>query len=231
MTGGRRSIGAMFRLRTEVHSYAPLVTGIAVILLLAGVAMAGATGGDELLVVVTPLVVMLAVLALPQNDALQVILGAVTLHFLIVVSGWDKNERDFDILVTCASALAGFVGLRNRPWLSQTPTGPTASTDGLPGARAADELGTAAVGSGPIEGNGALRPVLRLRAAQAAMLSKRQQMIVHLSIHGMTARDIGERLEISDRTVESHLRRAYAKLGVHSRHELIRTLLESAGDT
>ena len=82
------------------------------------------------------------------------------------------------------------------------------------------------MGSDPPESIEDHRPALHLRAAQAALLSERQQVIVHLALRGMTARDIGARLSISDRTVESHLRRAYSKLGVHSRYELVQTLLE-----
>ena len=53
-------------------------------------------------------------------------------------------------------------------------------------------------------------------------LSRREKEIVFLAIQGESAADIAARLFISERTVESHLARAYTKLGVNSRLELLR---------
>jgi len=39
-------------------------------------------------------------------------------------------------------------------------------------------------------------------------------------ISGMTNREVAEQLFMAQRTVESHLSRAYRKLGVHSRTQL-----------
>jgi DNA-binding NarL/FixJ family response regulator len=47
---------------------------------------------------------------------------------------------------------------------------------------------------------------------------------VALAVEGLTAKAIGERLHIGERTVETHLAHAYAKLGVRSRWELARSL-------
>jgi DNA-binding CsgD family transcriptional regulator len=41
-----------------------------------------------------------------------------------------------------------------------------------------------------------------------------------LAAAGLPAREIGERLYVSRRTVESHLARIYGKLGISSRSEL-----------
>jgi DNA-binding CsgD family transcriptional regulator len=46
----------------------------------------------------------------------------------------------------------------------------------------------------------------------------------------LTHREIGERLFISRRTVESHVARAFRKLGVSSRAELAAALIERGGD-
>jgi DNA-binding CsgD family transcriptional regulator len=64
------------------------------------------------------------------------------------------------------------------------------------------------------------------RAAAAtqgrAGLTRRELEIALLAVQGLTAREIGERLFIGTRTVETHLAHVYAKLGVASKVELIR---------
>lgn len=52
-------------------------------------------------------------------------------------------------------------------------------------------------------------------------LTNREEEIVHLSAQGYTAKEIGQRLFISKRTVETHLAHAYAKLGVRNKRELV----------
>jgi ATP/maltotriose-dependent transcriptional regulator MalT len=64
------------------------------------------------------------------------------------------------------------------------------------------------------------------RAAAAAFgagsLTEREHQVVALAVEGLTAKAIGRRLHIGERTVETHLAHAYAKLGVRSRWELAR---------
>ena len=52
-------------------------------------------------------------------------------------------------------------------------------------------------------------------------ITAREREVLTLALQGMTARQIGARLFIADRTVETHLAHAYGKLGVRSRFELI----------
>lgn len=52
-------------------------------------------------------------------------------------------------------------------------------------------------------------------------LSKRESEVYGLASRGFTTRYIAERLWLSPRTVETHVRHIYEKLGVHSRDELI----------
>ncbi|NLF03708.1 MAG: LuxR family transcriptional regulator [Actinomycetales bacterium] len=53
-----------------------------------------------------------------------------------------------------------------------------------------------------------------------ASLTAREQEIASLASGGMTSRAIAQRLTLSVRTVDSHLARVFAKLGVHSREDL-----------
>jgi DNA-binding CsgD family transcriptional regulator len=57
----------------------------------------------------------------------------------------------------------------------------------------------------------------RRREAAASGLSGRERDIAHLVATGLTNREIAERLYLSPRTVESHLARVFAKLGVRTR--------------
>jgi DNA-binding CsgD family transcriptional regulator len=52
-------------------------------------------------------------------------------------------------------------------------------------------------------------------------LTERERQVISLAQRGLTAAQIGERLFIGRRTVESHLESAYLKLGVRSKRELI----------
>ena len=53
-------------------------------------------------------------------------------------------------------------------------------------------------------------------------LTRREREVISLAISGLTAREIGQRLFIGERTVETHLANVYAKLGIGSRVDLLR---------
>ncbi len=59
------------------------------------------------------------------------------------------------------------------------------------------------------------------RACAGAGLSERELEIVTLTYRGKSARVIGDELSISEYTVKNHLARAYRKMGIHSKQELI----------
>ncbi len=59
------------------------------------------------------------------------------------------------------------------------------------------------------------------RIAASAKLSKREAEILPLALRGRTAERIAGEFFISKNTVDTHLRRIYAKCGVHTRQELI----------
>jgi len=66
----------------------------------------------------------------------------------------------------------------------------------------------------------------RRYATGAEALTRREREIIALTMGGETAPAIAAALFLSERTVESHLARAYAKLGVHSKLELARRAAE-----
>jgi DNA-binding NarL/FixJ family response regulator len=57
-------------------------------------------------------------------------------------------------------------------------------------------------------------------------LSAREREVVDLVVNAESVRDIAKQLFISEHTVRNHLRAIYEKLGVHSRVELVRRVLE-----
>jgi DNA-binding CsgD family transcriptional regulator len=52
--------------------------------------------------------------------------------------------------------------------------------------------------------------------------------VVELVCAGRSNKEVAQALYVTPKTVEFHLRNAYAKLGVRSRVELVRTLLGQA---
>jgi DNA-binding CsgD family transcriptional regulator len=63
-----------------------------------------------------------------------------------------------------------------------------------------------------------------------ASLTASEQAVVGLVSEGLTNTDIGQRLFISRRTVESHLGRVYAKLGIATRAQLVSAVLRRADE-
>jgi DNA-binding CsgD family transcriptional regulator len=64
-------------------------------------------------------------------------------------------------------------------------------------------------------------PKLSPPSLATAGLTDRERQVLDMAIHGLTAKQIGERLYIGRRTVETHLGRAYGKLGARNKRELI----------
>jgi LuxR family maltose regulon positive regulatory protein/two-component system response regulator NreC len=60
-------------------------------------------------------------------------------------------------------------------------------------------------------------------------LSPKQQQIFSLIIAGHANKEIARRLDMSSRTVESHLQRLYDRHGVHSRAALVAKWLLEGG--
>jgi DNA-binding CsgD family transcriptional regulator len=67
---------------------------------------------------------------------------------------------------------------------------------------------------------------LVLALAEPPRLTARERHVAALAAAGLTNRAVAERLGLSRRTVENHLNRAYAKLGVPGRAHLAARLAE-----
>jgi two-component system response regulator NreC len=57
-------------------------------------------------------------------------------------------------------------------------------------------------------------------------LTEREQEVIRLSAMGFTSREIGEKLIISPKTVDTYRQRAFDKLGIEHRSELVRFALK-----
>jgi len=76
----------------------------------------------------------------------------------------------------------------------------------------------------------ACSPVVRAVDANGlSLLSKREMDVVRNLAEGLTNREIGERLGLSQHTIKNYLFRVYDKLGVSSRLELLFMTLTQAG--
>ena len=64
------------------------------------------------------------------------------------------------------------------------------------------------------------RPITTVVGPVPARLTRREAEIAGLAARGLSDQDIADELVVSRRTIESHLQRAYTKLGVNSRAEL-----------
>ena len=61
-------------------------------------------------------------------------------------------------------------------------------------------------------------------------LSSREREVSVLISRGSTNEQIGEKLNISEPTVKTHLRNIYSKTGVHDRAQLVSRILKSEAD-
>jgi DNA-binding NarL/FixJ family response regulator len=68
--------------------------------------------------------------------------------------------------------------------------------------------------------------VEKQKAAQA-ILTEREREVLTIAAEGVTAREIGERLGLRERTITTHLARIYGKLGVNSRTAAVTTAARS----
>ena len=74
-----------------------------------------------------------------------------------------------------------------------------------------------------------MRPAPRRRSADDDKLTARERLVAEQVARGLTNREVAGELGISVKTVENHLGRAYAKLGVRSRSQLVHRLAAGTG--
>ncbi|ANC32497.1 helix-turn-helix transcriptional regulator [Isoptericola dokdonensis] len=102
-----------------------------------------------------------------------------------------------------------------------------------PDGAAAVARATTSLAGEPARGPGAARPApcgdeLELPAGWAELLTVREVEVTRLVVDGLANREVAQRLCVSVRTVEVHLGRAFRKLGVRSRSELVVLALRPA---
>jgi len=78
---------------------------------------------------------------------------------------------------------------------------------------------------GTVKAADALLARVRRQARDADPLTPREREIAGLVAQALSNREIAERLFLSERTVEGHVRNILARTGTSSRVELTRTLL------
>jgi two-component system nitrate/nitrite response regulator NarL len=70
----------------------------------------------------------------------------------------------------------------------------------------------------------------RTETPKRVRLTERDKTVLQFVFQGLTNRDIGRRLEISESGAKSALRQLFDKLGVRTRAQLVRIALEKYGD-
>jgi DNA-binding CsgD family transcriptional regulator len=103
-------------------------------------------------------------------------------------------------------------------------TPPVAEAVVLPPACATADV-LEALAAAPPAGTVAETPA-RAELPVLATLTRRQRVVLRLLVEGRDMRSIGQELGLSENTVRTHMQNLYARLGCHSRLELVRFATE-----
>lgn len=87
--------------------------------------------------------------------------------------------------------------------------------------------GEVVVGGASGESLGEIVAAIDLQKEAQPLLTDREREVLQIASEGLTAREIGERLGLRERTVTTHLGRIYGKLGVSTRVAAIATATRS----
>jgi DNA-binding CsgD family transcriptional regulator len=166
------------------------------------------------------------------------------------LAGRDDDPTAAGILVLDASGELRFSTPAGEGWAArlrdagrdQHPTLPTAVLAAVAGLRAGSQSGAAVLASVPgglvrVEASTdgadgaavvltAVRPPSPPDVPLAWPLTSGEREVVGLLLHGLSNAQIAARLHRSENTVQTHLRHAYAKLGVSSRTRLLARLFQ-----
>lgn len=137
----------------------------------------------------------------------------------------DGDERRLALSAAASLRCADGIARRPRPWLPllDGPGGRSSPTTALPGWINARQLSDDAVAFivAAASRSESVAAATTTRDA-VARLSPAESRVADLVAQGLTNREVGERLHIARRTVETHIVHTFQKLGVHNRTQLAR---------
>lgn len=151
---------------------------------------------------------------------------------------WTAGARAWIDALPSAKLLAGLGMLPTAVYPAATLARSRATVAGARALLQAVDGRWVMIEAAPLEGERAGEVAVNLRAATATekfallcrvyALSQREREVVALLVGALDTRAIAERLFISNHTVQDHLKSVFAKMGIHSRRQLLATLATSS---
>lgn len=151
---------------------------------------------------------------------------------------WTAGARAWIEALPSAKLLAGLGMLPTAVYPAATLARSRATVAGARALLQAVDGRWVMIEAAPLEGERAGEVAVNLRAATATekfallcrvyALSQREREVVALLVGALDTRAIAERLFISNHTVQDHLKSVFAKMGIHSRRQLLATLATSS---
>ncbi len=204
-------------------------------LLGAAVAVAATTSSAWAVTLAAPALAVGAVLVTTRLRALEVVLVALGVSWIVeAFVTRPGSSSGLQRSVVGASALAAIAATRWRPAMVRAAGGAAEALAHRLQAEPAATSASAAIAS-PLritpepaqaqqqDERGEPQPSSGGTDLLSTRLSQRQREVIGLVLEGLTAREIGARLFISERTVETHIANVYERLDIHSRHQLLRS--------
>jgi DNA-binding NarL/FixJ family response regulator len=183
----------------------------------AGLTVVGVAGdGDKAVRVCTAVLpdVLVCDLQMPGRSGVQVTAAVVPLGVRVLVLSASGEQSDV-LDAVLAGATGYLLKSASAPELvaavRRTAAGEAVFTPGLAGLLLGEYRRTASDDGAP-------------------KLTARETDVLRLVAKGLTARQVGERLTLSHRTVENHVQSTLTKLQLHNRSQLVRYALEQGLD-